>query len=164
MAIKMERSRRISQPTQDGGSKFSWIHAEFEAGKVYELQIWGRSKGFMIDRVLLYQLSVVSKDVVETRSFPESPLLPTEGPVPSPTEPPVAGPTGQGSCGIPKFVDGWKSATKYPMPVAEAQGAMIGKDFVIISGFHEPDGGYDATTKENYALDGKKSRYRCCGR
>ena len=39
------------------------------------------------------------------------------------------------------------------MPVAEAQGAMIGNDFVVISGFHEPDGGYDAATAKNYALD-----------
>lgn len=104
-----------------------WPDYELEAGKVYELQIWGRSKGFMIDRVVLYQTSVASKDVVEKRDFPESPLLsgPVDTPVPGPTEPPVAGPTDQASCGRPKFVDGWKGSTKYPMPVAEAQGQVF---------------------------------------
>ena len=54
---------------------------------------------------------------------------------------------------LKQFENWWEWANSYPMPVAEAQGSMIGNDLVIISGFHEPDGGYDAATAKVYALD-----------
>lgn len=38
----------------------------------------------------------------------------------------------------------------YPIPVSEAQGTMIGRDFLITSGFK---GGYAVATTETYALD-----------
>jgi N-acetylneuraminic acid mutarotase len=39
--------------------------------------------------------------------------------------------------------------TKYPIPAAEAQGAMIGDDYLVLSGFTM---GYDIATPKNYAL------------
>jgi Galactose oxidase, central domain len=47
---------------------------------------------------------------------------------------------------------GWWSTplAPYPISVAESQGAMIGKDFVIFSGFKN---GYSMATTETYALD-----------
>jgi hypothetical protein len=52
---------------------------------------------------------------------------------------------------FPTNWNGNPESKKYPIPVAEAQGAMIGKDFVIISGFTE---GYDQVTPQVYAKDG----------
>lgn len=50
-----------------------------------------------------------------------------------------------------QFTGAWDSITaKYPIQVAEAQGTMIGNDFIITSGFK---GGYTAATAETYALD-----------
>ena len=50
-----------------------------------------------------------------------------------------------------QFTGEWDSGTaKYPIQVAEAQGTMIGRDFVITSGFN---GSYITATPETYALD-----------
>jgi len=49
-----------------------------------------------------------------------------------------------------QFVGNWESLKKYPIPVAEAQGAMIGNDFILFSGFTN---GYGQCTTKNYALD-----------
>ena len=64
----------------------------------------------------------------------------------------VATPTVSRSCSIPKMEAGWWSTPlkPYPINVAEAQGSMIGKDFVIFSGFKN---GYSMATTETYALD-----------
>ena len=54
-----------------------------------------------------------------------------------------------------QLLGNWEGANSaatvpYPIQVAEAQGAMIGSDFVITSGFN---GGYSTATPETYALD-----------
>jgi len=41
----------------------------------------------------------------------------------------------------------------YPMPVAEAQGALIGDHFLIVSGLNDENGGYSDATLQNYARD-----------
>ena len=82
-------------------------------------------------------------------SPPQTASIPTGTPrvVPVPTNlvPPVKG------CNIPRFTSAWDSNTAhYPIQVAEAQGTMIGRDFIITSGFN---GGYTTATPETYALD-----------
>jgi len=49
-----------------------------------------------------------------------------------------------------QFVGDWQGVKKYPFPAAEAQGLMIGDDFVIISGFKR---GWNDVTDENFALN-----------
>jgi len=58
-----------------------------------------------------------------------------------------------------KFIDDDWTNTRgtfkaYPLGVAEAQGAMIGKDFVISSGFYET---VKQATPQTYALDTSNS-------
>ena len=64
------------------------------------------------------------------------------------------------ACGLPEFVGDWEGVKtaagvdlNYPMPVAEAQGAVVGDHFLIVSGFNDDDGGYSAATLQNYARD-----------
>lgn len=78
-------------------------------------------------------------------------------PVPAPIRPApvpvaVAAPTPLRTCTVPKIDNGWWSTPfkPYPINVAEAQGSMIGNDFVIFSGFKN---GYSNATTETYALD-----------
>jgi hypothetical protein len=49
-----------------------------------------------------------------------------------------------------QFVGDWKGGKAYPLNVAEAQGKLIGNDFIIISGF---DNGWTQVTNRNFALD-----------
>lgn len=51
---------------------------------------------------------------------------------------------------LPKLVGEWEQAKKYPIPVAESQGAMIGDDFFIVSGFSQE---WSLTTRKAYALN-----------
>jgi len=80
---------------------------------------------------------------------------------PTPPTPPAPAPVNQppasSSCGIPEFDGGWENSVGYPFPTAESQGAMIGNDFIVISGFHASGGGYGAATAQNYALDTSNS-------
>jgi hypothetical protein len=64
----------------------------------------------------------------------------------------VAAPTVSRTCTVPKVNSSWWSTPfkPYPINVAEAQGSMIGSDFVIFSGFKN---GYSNATTETYALD-----------
>ena len=82
---------------------------------------------------------------------------PTDAPVPAPTFAPTISkaPTFPNECGIPKLLgNDWEpNSVKYVMPIAEAQGAMIGNDFVLISGFNDGEGGYSDATVLNYARD-----------
>jgi N-acetylneuraminic acid mutarotase len=49
------------------------------------------------------------------------------------------------------LVGEWEKPDKpYPISVAEAQGTMIGNDFIVTSGFKD---GYDSATPETYAFD-----------
>ena len=86
---------------------------------------------------------------------PVTPASPTTTPEalpatagPQPTPQPVAPSTG--ACKIPKFVGNWQDPEQYPIPAAEAQGAVIGNDLIVVSGFSE---GYGQATKKNFALD-----------
>ena len=49
-----------------------------------------------------------------------------------------------------QFVGDWKGGKAYPLNVAEAQGKLIGDDFIIISGFKN---GWTKVTNRNFALD-----------
>ena len=49
-----------------------------------------------------------------------------------------------------KLVGAWVGVTEYPIAVAESQGAMIGTDFLLVSGFSQT---YNNVTAANYALD-----------
>ena len=72
---------------------------DLEGGKVYELQISGRSRGFIIDRVVLYRSEVVEQTIVEKASYPESPFV--YNVISGPVSPPVQAPVSPG-CGTPK--------------------------------------------------------------
>lgn len=88
---------------------------------------------------------------IETPTMSPMVALVTSAPVVDPTMQPIETPTE--SYGTPRFEGGWEKSKNYPLYVAEAQGAMIGEDLCVFSGFNEPDGGYDAATTRNYALD-----------
>ena len=99
-----------------------------------------------------------------TASPTKAPIATTDAPVTTaPTAIPTAAPidiappstlTFPDECGIPKFVGGWEqNEIMYPIFIAEAQGAMIDTDFVLVSGFHDPNGGYDDATLLSYARD-----------
>lgn len=56
-----------------------------------------------------------------------------------------------GQCGTPpRLIGDWETLKSYPLTVLEAQGAIIGDDFVVISGFTN---GVSSATNHNYALD-----------
>jgi hypothetical protein len=49
-----------------------------------------------------------------------------------------------------QFVGDWETSTKYPVGTSEAQGAIIGDDLVIISGFID---GISKANNKNFALN-----------
>jgi N-acetylneuraminic acid mutarotase len=49
-----------------------------------------------------------------------------------------------------QLVGDWVSWEKYPLPIGEGVGAIIGKDLVIVSGF---SGSFENTTKKVFAYD-----------
>jgi N-acetylneuraminic acid mutarotase len=49
-----------------------------------------------------------------------------------------------------QFVGEWEQYSKYPLPIGEGQGAIVGDEMILISGF---SGTFDYLTPKNYALD-----------
>lgn len=54
------------------------------------------------------------------------------------------------TCRVPKLVGDWEVFKPYPLRVTEAQGRILGNDFVVVSGFTDQ---YTKATDTNHALD-----------
>ena len=99
-----------------------------------------------------------SKSTAPTKSSLRKTQPPTFRPTGAPVLAPVLQPTTAltpSTCEVPKLVGDWEDFEDYPMPIAEAQGTIIGDDLVIISGF---TGGYKKATNKNYAINLKDEK------
>jgi len=80
---------------------------------------------------------------------------------PAPTKAPVTmaptiskAPTLPNQCGYPRLVGNWiTNNVKYPRGVSEAQGDIIGNDFLIVGGFWDENGGIKGGSLRNWVRD-----------